>query len=67
MIKSGASINITDCAGWTSLHIAAYRSKAEIVEYLLNVEADGTLVNNRGETPWDLVTEKETENVFLTY
>ena len=67
LIVQRSSVNITDCAGWTALHIASYCGRADIVHLLLQKGADPTLINRRGETSWDLATDPETQRVFHRY
>ena len=61
---SGACINLTDCAGWTPLHVAAYYDRASAVNELLQHGADYALANRRGETPWDLAGNDSTQHIF---
>ena len=38
LLKLGASVNVTDNAGWSLLHEAALEGHAEVVKVLLEVE-----------------------------
>ena len=68
LINWGANINIADMAGWTPLHVAAFYQKSFTCHILLKKGADPYCVNRNGETPWDLVKEKEeTEKIFLAH
>ena len=68
LINWGANINIADMAGWTPLHVAAFYQKSFTCHILLKKGADPYCVNRNGETPWDLVKEKEeTEEIFLAH
>lgn len=67
LTNRGASVNLTDVAGWSSLHIGAYYGRASVVSLLLAHNADCTLVNRRGETPWDLASNELTQKVFLKH
>jgi hypothetical protein len=60
-------MDITDCAGWTSLHIASHCGHSEIVEFLLDCGADAAIANSRGETPFDLAHDMATQRRFLRY
>jgi len=67
LLAQRSSVNITDCAGWTALHIASYCGRADIVQLLLQRAADPTLINRRGETSWDLATDPESQRVFKRF
>lgn len=63
LIKAGAEVNarITGevFAGATPLHIAAQRGTPADVEALLDAGADGSLANDDGKTPFDLIKENQ--------
>ncbi len=67
LINSGATINMADMAGWTSLHVAAYNQRHLICHLLLKKGADPYLTTRQGETPWDMVRERATEEIFLSH
>ena len=67
LINWGAAVNIADMAGWTSLHIAAYHQRPLICHLLLKKGADPYLISRNGETPWDLVKDKNTEEIFYVH
>lgn len=57
IIQYGASINIPDLAGWTSLHVACYFKRPEIILLLLKNYSNLLTRNRDGECPFDLVYE----------
>lgn len=67
LISQRSCIDITDCAGWTSLHIASHYCHPEIVEFLLTCQADAVIVNLQGETAFDLAHDPKTQKKFLKY
>jgi ankyrin repeat protein len=67
LVSQRSNIDITDCAGWSSLHIASCCSHYKIVEYLLSCGANPTALNSRGETPFDLAYDSKTQKEFLKY
>jgi len=67
LLNWGAMLDIADIAGWTPLHIAAYYRRSLICHMLLKKGADPYNVNRQGETPWDLVNDKNTEEIFFVH
>ncbi len=67
LINWGASVNIADMAGWTPLHIAAFYQRPLICHLLLKKAADPHLLSRNGETSWDLVKDKNTEEIFYVH
>ena len=67
LLNWGATITIADMAGWTPLHIASFYQRSLICHLLLKKGADPYVINRAGETPWDLVKEKNTEEVFYVH
>jgi len=67
LILQRATLDIPDCAGWTCLHVASYCGRADVVSLLLESGSDATIVNRRGETPWDLAVDQPTQAVFVKY
>ena len=45
-------VNSTNDAGYTALHHAARHGSRELIEILLNANADRMIENNAGETPY---------------
>ena len=60
-------LNITDCAGWTALHIASQRGHSDIVEFLLACGAEAASINSLGQTPFDLAQDSMTKKKFIKY
>ncbi len=67
LINSGATVNMADMAGWTSLHVAAFHQRPLICHLLLKKGADPYLMTRQGETSWDMVREKATEEIFFIH
>lgn len=67
LIEERCNIDITDCAGWTSLHIASHCCHSHVVDFLLACGADASILNTRGETPFDLAHDPSTKKKFLKY
>ena len=67
LINWGAAVNIADMAGWTPLHIAAFHQRSLVCHLLMKKGADPYLISRNGETPWDLVKDKSTEEVFYVH
>jgi ankyrin repeat protein len=66
LLAAGASLDArlgsyyTRQAGYTGLHLAArYGETPEVITLLLDAGADGTAVNEDGETPFDLAKDNE--------
>lgn len=68
LLNGGADFNARaardDCAGMTPLHIAVASERPTYVESLLDAGADGSLQDNEGRTPFDMVHE-DTESELL--
>lgn len=56
LLDVGADVNAINAEGATGLHIAAAENP-ENVSLLLEAGADGTIKNNDGDTPFDLIKE----------
>ena len=54
IINQGAMINIPDIVGWTSLHIACFYNRPDVVLLLLKNGANYKTKNREKETPKDL-------------
>lgn len=54
LVKCGANVNATDSANRTALHIAARKNFWELAEYLINNEADYTILSVAGQSPIDM-------------
>lgn len=50
LLKHGADINAADAKGWTALHAACFRGKADHAEFLIKNGADIERTNRNGET-----------------
>ncbi|CAF3924728.1 unnamed protein product [Adineta steineri] len=50
-ISEGDNINLSDCHGWTPLHIAVDHENIDIIRYLLNHKANINAKTNNGITP----------------
>ena len=50
----GADVNARDYEGFTPLHHAAARGDVEMIEYLVSMGADPTLIARRGQTTADM-------------
>lgn len=58
LIAFEANVNLKDEAGNTALHMAVEIGNVTIVRALLVFEADTSLVNNEGDSPWTLAMKK---------
>tara|TARA_R110000744_G_scaffold120008_1_gene223671 strand:+ start:1263 stop:1610 length:348 start_codon:yes stop_codon:yes gene_type:complete len=59
-LMSGADLNARAENGFTPLHWAAlYNENPEVIIALLDAGADGTAVNDDGETPFDAAKDNE--------
>ena len=66
LLKAGADPNLPDpSAGGTPLHCAVLESDLEMIKLLIEYEADPTLTNKYGVTPWDLLDYKLRSLKFL--
>ncbi|XP_076856793.1 poly [ADP-ribose] polymerase tankyrase-2-like isoform X2 [Brachyhypopomus gauderio] len=61
LVIHGAVINVADLWKFTPLHEAAAKGKYEICKLLLQHGADPTKKNRDGNTPLDLVKERDTD------
>ena len=68
LLSRGANVHARDRMGNTALHLACYKMscneinsflRLDIVEELLEHDADMTLINDAGETPWDAARSDE--------
>eukprot|EP00116_Pleurobrachia_bachei_P003512 sb/3463774/ len=57
VLEAGGHINARDIYGWTALHYAAAFDLSEMVQYLLDRQADPRKKNKDGNTP-DMMTEE---------
>ena len=62
-----ANINTKNKDGNTSLHLAVEVASTAIVKALLALEADTTLVNDKGETAWALAQKKCDEKSMMDF
>jgi len=67
LLNWGSMIDIADIAGWTPLHIAAFYQRPYICHILLKKGAYPYYSSRNGETPWDLVKDKNTEEIFFVH
>lgn len=67
LINHGAMLNIADIAGWTPLHVAAYYARSLVCHLLLKKGANPYHTNRLGETCWDLVKDKQCEEIFMVH
>ena len=68
LLSRGADLKLRDGSqnGATTLHVAAWRSRKEIVDLLISKSADVNDKDNKGQTPLDLaVQHKRTNNIDL--
>ena len=54
LLKAGARVSSRASVGYTPLHRAASGGRADVVEFLLSVGANGKAKSEDGETPFDL-------------
>eukprot|EP00112_Aurelia_sp_Birch-Aquarium-sp1_P000750 Seg1073.5 transcript_id=Seg1073.5/GoldUCD/mRNA.D3Y31 product="Protein phosphatase 1 regulatory subunit 16A" protein_id=Seg1073.5/GoldUCD/D3Y31 len=59
LLDHGASLEATDSYGWTALHYSAFFGSLDIVRFLVLNCADLMLMNNNGETAYDLAQNSE--------
>ncbi|KAF6198778.1 hypothetical protein GE061_006800 [Apolygus lucorum] len=65
LILKGTNVNARQIInGWTPLHWAAKRGRAEIVRYLLEKGADPNILTENGETAANLATTSEVRKVL---
>lgn len=57
LVRSGAGIHVRGAGGLMALHAAARAGNLNAVRALLELGADPRALNDRGETPLDLVEE----------
>ena len=58
LIHAGADIDFTDpISGWTAAHYATRISDVEIVDLLMQWNADSTIKTNKGKTPHQIAVE----------
>jgi len=68
LIENGANINILDKADKnTPLHIAVKKGLTDVVDLLLKNEADKTLINIDGKTPFDIATKKKYQRIIKLF
>lgn len=58
LIKKGADVNAADDVGLTSLMLAAFWGKRDVVVALLEAGADATLATNNGRTACDMAADR---------
>ncbi|XP_072300482.1 tRNA endonuclease ANKZF1 [Eucyclogobius newberryi] len=56
-----------DSSGFTLLHVASAAAQKAVVKCLLDIGADPTCRDNKGQTPYNVAPEKDTRNVFRKY
>jgi len=59
LVKAGADVNAKTANDWTPLHGVAKFGTPENIKILLGAGADASLVNEMGETPFDLAATNE--------
>lgn len=67
LVNGGSDVNSVDERGWGSLHNSCsefHRNSLEIVEFLLDANADPLLVNSDGQTPYDITKESSIKSVL---
>lgn len=57
LVERGADVNAKDVMGLTPLHMAAGYARPATVELLLDIGADANMINNAGESAYDLVSK----------
>jgi len=67
LLKGGPDVNAANDEGQTALMNAAYVDDLETVRLLLNAGADVKAKNDDGETAWDQTSEKEIENLLVSF
>ena len=67
LIDAGADLNIQNEEGMTALMTAADENDLENVRVLLEAGADVNLRDAEGDNAWDYATEKEVEDLLVTY
>ena len=66
LLDRGTRVNQPNRDGGTALHSAAFLGRVKIVSRLLKAGADGTLKNERGESPLDATQADESITRFIT-
>jgi len=63
LLRDGVDVNSQNAMnGWTSLHWASKRGHGSIISTLLAHQADGNIKNNKGETAYDLASDRNIAN-----
>ncbi|XP_041379171.1 serine/threonine-protein phosphatase 6 regulatory ankyrin repeat subunit C-like [Gigantopelta aegis] len=65
ILVKGANVNNTDESGWAALHYASYKGHPDIVEVLVNHNADMNVVTTSGSTAVMLAAEEGHKDVVL--
>jgi len=66
LLDRGTRVNQPNRDGGTALHSAAFLGRVKIVSRLLKAGADGTVKNERGESPLDATQADESITRFIT-
>ncbi|KAI6655168.1 Ankyrin repeat domain 40 [Oopsacas minuta] len=65
VIETGVDINVANKVNkWTPLHWAVSQSNFPLVEYLIGEGADRNMENDKGQTPVQLSTSQEIDNLL---
>lgn len=64
LVAKGAKINLQDASGITLLETAVYQDNEQLVKALLDNGADVNLKNYDGQSPLDIATNNNAENVL---
>lgn len=67
LIEKGADVNLKDRENWTPLHLASACGHLDCIQLLLDNGADKTLINDRGESAFDLAKNDEIRAFIDTY
>ena len=62
----GINVNTQDHFGYTALHLATQISRTDIIEALLDADADPTIKNDEGETAANLAITNEIRTLLTT-